>query len=231
MHNVQSSQPVRQIATIQNSGRSTVLLPPGESQVSQRKSYNSGLLVRGFRAASTVAIQIPNLRQIRRPFMKSLTLRWALATTLVLCILASPIAWQRLQNDSRLAEMRRALLDIKHPRGTSGIRSIAQFGNLTGTSNHCDYVVAELRSTDRPRAEIERHYRGVRIVSPVTGQVKSLSLLFKDSSQPPFEALLLIHMNELGRWGLVEAIEGYGSDRYIVFATESHSPGCDLRCH
>lgn len=144
----------------------------------------------------------------------------------LLHLVVSPI------NNEYLRAFAESLAAIEHPLDSISLGSTAHFGNLGAASNHCDYLVAELRATPLSRAELVEHYKDVVIPAPDVyfGEASPVELWFFDE--------IISEYSEADKF--FNSPSAFGVDPpayrdqllYLVYADEYGAPpGADIRCH
>ena len=127
-------------------------------------------------------------------------------------------------NNANLRAYERNLAEIEHPVNSLLLGSISDFGNLGAASNHCDYLVAELRASKLSKEELEKFYNGIKISAPDTylGETSSVELWFFDDEMYETNELDKF-FNNPSHFGI--NIEKYNDQLlYLVYAEESGYP-------
>ncbi|BCM89425.1 hypothetical protein IAD21_01271 [Abditibacteriota bacterium] len=145
-------------------------------------------------------------------------------------------AWLMLSplwNDYRFWQVRRQFTALKHSMGTQKIKYVEQFGNLSGTSNHCDYFIAEDRDYSGNKADkkrIQAFYSKTKLYNSVSRVTESPGVVFVDKVADVVgsDDFWLYNEDDLWQWGLM--YEDPKRPHYIVYFFDSHAPGCDGRC-
>ncbi len=135
-------------------------------------------------------------------------------------------------NNISLRKFEKSFAMIEHPRQTVFLASHSAVGNLGAASNHCDYLVAALRSTSLPKSDILAHYDGVTIPAPdvFPGERSPMQLWFFEREIPAITESDVL-FNAPANWG-VDTDLLTGRTLYIVYAEQSGAPpGADIRCH
>jgi hypothetical protein len=151
----------------------------------------------------------------------------AIGLTCVL-MLVLPIAWDMAANSLRLEQYRAAFRRVEHPRGSVLIDTQREVGLLTGSSNHCDFFVGELRRSSGPPADVIAFYTGKTLEPDGTGRLR---LAFVQDGEFTEDARLVLPygLDTLSAWSvpLGEDTDGL----YVVyFFRTGLSRGWDLRC-
>jgi hypothetical protein len=125
---------------------------------------------------------------------------------------------------------------VGHPASSRLLAQFAEVGMLGGNGNHCDYLVGEVRESDRTVDEIKQHYTGLKVarVDPSAydngfGTHVPVEIEFPDSeSYDPTRFLSS---------AIPGVVPAAGSKRikttvYVVFAFDAgYGAYGDVRCH
>ena len=138
-----------------------------------------------------------------------------------------------LYHEMKLNVFERNFDGVSHPSDSILIKRISDLGLLGGNSNHCDYLVVELRASEKQREEIRRLYDTQFVMSPephdatpddrVCVQVL-LNPSESESGIPRVFDNMLLHEQE--KW------RATGWKVYAVYVFDmGHSARSDPRCH
>lgn len=161
------------------------------------------------------------------------TAKWLTIGTLVLAVVMVCLAWYLpdvLQNNRRMAEMKRALEAVPTPPDTEQLIVRTAFGPLRGNAHHCDYFVGVLYRSASTANSVREHYQERIFLNPVTGREERVQLdvlaspeVWRNVRVPP-----ALEVPQL--WGISEQSFATGTV-FLVSVMRSYEANRDCRCH
>lgn len=147
-----------------------------------------------------------------------------------LALCAIPLA-PMIPHSVALHRFGKSFQQLSHPDGTKCPAAFSAVGLIEGNGNHCDYLVGEVRETDKPSSEISEYYktRSVPRTEPSPENDVPVRLEFVDDFDRR-EGANYDH-------ALPEAVAKAKSKRtrktlYIISALDAgYAPEGDFRCH
>lgn len=125
-----------------------------------------------------------------------------------------------VRHEYALWQLRCALVELKHPTGTTEIRTASAVGLLSGNGNHCDFVVYQVRAGDLTQSELASAYEHnrVREAELEVYVVRDGAVVDSTGEDPDLDRVGL-SVSDVAR-GYVVGLLRYGQD-----------PEGDIRCH
>lgn len=130
-----------------------------------------------------------------------------------------------LSHNWNLWRLRNSLASVHHPAGTSSLKFVQDVGNLTGTSNHIDYFVGEVRTYSGSKIQVKSFYSGLKVWNPAARSFERPQVIFADDTSQ--EAESLAWSQEGKNWSLLPA---NNQKSYVIYIYDGgYGPGLDIR--
>lgn len=140
----------------------------------------------------------------------------------VLCICVFGCYGISFRHDVALWRVAQRFEHLHHPAGSTLISETKNLGLLSGNGNHCDYLVAQLRTSGLKASEIASFYERQEKSNPaIIGEHPFLAF----PSTGEWDDDLFIDDSNFRK-----AMDKAGKDAYVVFFLDNGDPGLDMRC-
>ena len=145
---------------------------------------------------------------------------------LMLCLLLPALfTGCPLINNGKLWRLQRSLATLAHPQGTSPLKEVQEVGNLSGTGNHIDFFVGQVRTYSGPKESIRAFYRSQKFWNPIEGKQEPIKIAFSDEYSEDGDADAIFWSDRINEWSLFTAQKSY-----VIYAwAGGDRPGFDMR--
>ena len=132
-------------------------------------------------------------------------------------------------HDYNLFRLEAEFSRLSVPSNTYLIKKVNRIGNLIANGNHCDYLVANIRSYNCSKEFIINFYKNKKLYNPITKNYEALNVLFVDelnkidTSQNSYMSI---------PFPLLDLRNVYTNKNYyiIYFFDSGYDAGIDIRC-
>ena len=141
-----------------------------------------------------------------------------------------------LRHDWQLTQLQRSYHAFEHLPDSHLLAQKSFFGNSSGSSNHCEYVLSQLRSFTGAAESLEAFYTDTRAqrfqfnpVNPAYFHVEKLTPEQTQKCQLPHEAYLF-STTDCSHWG-IKPQDLAKKTVYLIQLVVHESKDPDARCH
>jgi hypothetical protein len=133
---------------------------------------------------------------------------------------------QPLYHNWNLRRLSRSLSTLQHSANTKHVKTLEYVGgNVMGTGNQIDYLVAEVRTYSTSKNSIRAFYSNRAIWNPIAGRSEKPVIVFADDTND--EAQTLMWMQDINSWQLFPPKT---PKSYVVYVHDGgYASGFDLR--
>lgn len=146
-------------------------------------------------------------------------------------VIIGPCIYCRFLNNYRLYQFNKEFKRVGHPVESKLLSRRSAVGLLVGNSNHCDYFVGEIRSSNLSEEAIEKYYADSVVKSPINESLVGVDIHFVRTGTFSGQGMLPYEYENLSQWDLESNIQNQTETVYLLSTFFNWFANADMRCH